>query len=165
MSCDIKDLNSNKAGYMLLEVMVSVLLVSTALIFLTARISQSIQGSSLSEEITVATRLAQGGAEWLKGWRDDVGWAEFEGGLMFMNNSSPVHMCWDADVPLTPGDFNASKTACPNYIDGLYSRRIDLVRGSDSIGEKVDYTVTVSWTSGRKPRTVTVSGEIRERST
>lgn len=161
-------------GYMLLEVMVSVLLVSTALIFLTARISQSIQGSSLSEEITVATRLAQGGAEWLKGWRDDVGWAEFITGPQFMSNASLVNMCWVTNVnlphalPFDDAKFHASKTnasTCPNTIDNLYARRINLVRDTDAIGTKVTYTITVSWTSGRKERDVIISGELRERAT
>lgn len=155
---------------MLLEVMVSVLLVSTALIFLTARISQSIQGSSLSEEITVATRLAQGGAEWLKGWRDDVGWAYFRDNANFMANSPIVGMCWPSE-PMDesgPNSFNSFKQAnhlndCPaGTIDNVYSRKILLERIDSST---IKYTVSVLWTSGRKERNVTISGEMKERQT
>lgn len=166
--------NKFNAGYMLLEVLVSVLLVSTALIFLTARISQSIQGSNLSEEITVATRLAQSGAEWVKGWRDDVGWNEFVTGTDFMANGSAVALCWVETgsmphaLPFNETQFNSSKTNntdCANTIDNVYSRRIELEKTSDAAGSFIKYTVIVKWVSGRQDRDVTISGEIRERST
>jgi type II secretory pathway pseudopilin PulG len=162
------------AGYMLLEVMVSVLLVSTALIFLTARISQSIQGSNLSEEITVATRLAQSGAEWVKGWRDDVGWNEFVTGTPFMANGSTLSLCWVTDnvnmphaLPFDETEFDSSKRPdCANTIDNVYSRRIELEKISDPLlGNHIKYKVIVEWVSGRQDRNVTISGEIFERQT
>jgi type II secretory pathway pseudopilin PulG len=174
MNYKFKNSQKHKAGYMLLEVMVSVLLVSTALIFLTARISQSIQGSNLSEEITVATRLAQSGAEWVKGWRDDVGWNEFVTGTDFMSNGTTLAMCWIETgsmphaLPFDETQFNSSKTNntnCANTIDNVYSRRIELEKTSDAAGSFIKYTVIVEWVSGRQDRDVTISGEIRERST
>lgn len=167
MNCDLKNLINDAAGYMLLEVMVSVLLVSTALIFLTARISQSIQGSNLSEEKAVATRLAQGGAEWLKGWRDDVGWAYFRDNGNFMADQPIVGMCWPNE-PMDESAFSGYKQAnptdnCPaGAIENLYSRKILLERIDPST---IKFTVTVLWTSGRKERNVSISGEIKERQT
>jgi type II secretory pathway pseudopilin PulG len=174
MNYKFKNSQKHTAGYMLLEVMVSVLLVSTALIFLTARISQSIQGSNLSEEITVATRLAQSGAEWVKGWRDDVGWNEFVTGTRFMANGSFVKLCWVKTVampyalPFNEDEFEGSRFTtqdCANTIDNVYTRRIELEKSSDAAGSFIKYTVIVEWVSGRQDRDVTISGEIRERST
>lgn len=157
----------HQLGYMLLEVMVSVLLVSTALIFLTARISQSIQGSSLSEEITVATRLAQGGAEWLKGWRDDVGWSalfltstEYFGIKIPLDGNSATY-CWDV-LPLNKNQLETAFGTCGSgeIIDGLYYRELTITRIDAS---RIKYEVNVSWKSGRKDRVTNISGELLQR--
>jgi hypothetical protein len=91
-----------------------------------------------------------------------------------MSNSSTLDMCWvetgsmPYSLPFDDAEFDASKTTnatCPNTIDNVYSRRIELEKKSDAIGNFIEYTVIVKWNSGRQERDVTISGEIRERST
>lgn len=145
-------------GYMLVEVLVAVTLISLVMVVVVARVSESIAANRLADERAVATRLATEAAEWLKANREDMGWA----GFMTASTLSPVNtsniLCWDK-LPLS-GLTSQTCAAQSVWGENQFDDRIVTLQWENA--NKINFTVSVRWKFGNRQETETLTGSLEK---
>lgn len=140
-------------GQTLIEVVVVAGMVMLVLVALVSGVVMSIANNRISKDRGLATRYAQEGIEWLRGWRDKIGWQPLRDELadgVYCVNALPETV--EGLQSLNPGDCGT------NVISGTeLSRSLEI--NAAGMG-RFDYTSTISWQAGSKVQEVVLTGRL-----
>lgn len=130
-------------GQTLVEVVAITGILVIVLVAMVAGVSRSVGQNQVSVDRTLATRLAQEPMEWVRFWRDRIGFTPLLSELVGGTNGTTVTYCL-VNLPKDEAGFrNLSTGACGanNTIDNIYWRELRVVNGVSEI----DLTSTVRW--------------------
>ena len=105
----------NNSGYLLLEIMVAVAMITMDLVAIVSTNRTSLRNSDVSKNQSVGTRYAQEGVEGVRRIRDQHGWRPFVNALNTIDSAPPP----------TSNNFWICLGTIPDYDDFLTSNSID----------------------------------------
>ena len=155
-----------ESGQTLLELLMVVGLMSLLLTMLVSMVTTSTARNRESERKVVATRLAQEGAEWIRGERDRLGWSEFLGQIGNTADWCLDDVANELSISYTPPIYvvNCPSDEVVNFISPKYFRRMILTRTPASIGvlEKYHISLEVNW-EGNNTQSVKLETDLYKR--
>lgn len=144
-------MQTTEKGQSMFELMVAISVTVIVLLGLISLSTLSIKNTSVSKDISLATRYAQEVIEYVRGVRDNLGWDNFASNY---SNYAGMQYC----VSNSPPDWsNSGSCGSDEYISStMFRRDVTLTTRGGSGGDIVDIDVTVSWdsTSGEKYATM-----------
>lgn len=146
----MKIMNHNyvRNGYLLIEVLISVVLIATTLTALVSLQRRSLSISDTSRNESVATRYAQESIEWIRKIRDEEGWIPFEQAL-----SPSKDFCLNQELEHTFTNFLSLPSDCTGQalLQQIFTRtmHITITAGQANIVSEV------SWQDGGRTHKTT----------
>ncbi|MES2668746.1 MAG: hypothetical protein V4644_03610 [Patescibacteria group bacterium] len=172
---------SHSYGFTLVETLVAITVILTALVGPLYAVQQSLSTSRSAREQLIASSLAQEAVEFVRGIRDSNyiyntnagGSRNWLAGLDGTQGAYTSVDCFQGDCVIDSTTNSASRTVSTLYLsagDNLYNQsggtltpytrtvRLEVVPGSTKfLGPEVKLTVTVSWSSRGQARSVVIS--------
>ena len=153
----------DSSGYLLVEILVAIAVVTVVATVMVNRITDSIAINQLAANRSTASRLAEEASEWMKGIYEEQGWVVFTDGINLLTNSSK-YACWQPGTTGMNGNtlpFNETVYISPSHwpvyngtalcssadadvISNLFSRQVVLTR-DPATPDQINYSVTVRW--------------------
>ena len=155
-------LAKSESGQSLVEVLVVAALLGLMLTAIMSVVVISVNNNRKIKVRSVATRLAQGGADWVRSSRDSLSWFEFD-----VMGGADADYCI-GDLSLGWGGYGNSACAPVGGLDDFsvgtndYTRQITFTfLGNDAFGDsRYSLDVSVSWIESGSTETITVSTNI-----
>lgn len=148
-----------KAGFSLMEILVVLFIVSTAMLGIVSLIIQNIQVQSINKNNLIASSLAQEGIELIRNVRD-VNW---KNGYDFDTNLSdgfyridyrggiPVYDSSAAKIYLKDGFYVHNSGSESGLTPTVFSRQISVVKLTSEIGQPLKIKSIISWIDHKRP--------------
>jgi len=153
----MKNNNHNKSNRMLgqglFELVVAMgigVLVMTSLVKL---ITVSIKNTTFAKNQSLATRYAQEGIEWIRGQRD-VSWS-----TLLTYSSDDANPTWCINTL----NWNTHSVCSSTISSTIFSRKLTLVKTSNSNVDLIEATVVVDWPDGNITHNSRVSIQLSNR--
>ena len=131
-----------------MEVLMVAGLMGVLMVILVGVSTTSINRNREAERRTVATRLAQEGAEWLRAERDRVGWLQLYSKLGSVQKEWCIDKFQDQLDDLSTGSCSSVKDKGGTKIPGDFTRT--LISGLDASGEFYRVVFRVDWGSNQQ---------------
>ena len=155
----------NQKGFGLLEVIISMLIVSIGLVGILSLASMSLKGSSLSRDRLIASGLAQEGIEIVRDVRkSNVNWSDWEWyGLIATSTSQSYRVQYDgADltIPYSGAYLRMNANGLYQYDSGvetLFKRKVTLTKNSF---REVKVEIEVEWDTRGQSHTLTAEDRL-----
>ena len=148
-----------KAGFSLMEILVVLFIVSTAMLGIVSLIIQNIQVQSINKNNLIASSLAQEGIELIRNVRD-INWKngddfdtnlsdgfyriDYRGGIPTYDNSA-------AKIYLKNGLYVHDSGSESGLTPTVFSRQIAVVKLTSEIGQPLKVKSIISWTDHNHP--------------
>jgi prepilin-type N-terminal cleavage/methylation domain len=148
-----------KAGFSLMEILVVLFIVSTAMLGIVSLIIQNIQVQSINKNNLIASSLAQEGIELIRNVRD----TNWKNGVDFDTNLSdgfyrtdyrggiPVYDNSAAKIYLKDGFYVHDNGGDTGLVPTIFNRQIAVVRLNTEIGKPLKVKSIISWTDHNHP--------------
>lgn len=165
-------MNAPMRGFTLVETLVAITVVVTAMVGPLYAVQQSLNASRTAREQLIASSLAQEGVEYVRGIRDNNYLYLFmypgsgRSWLFGVDGTGGSVNCITATCAVDPTQLTVSRTILPLYLDptGLYNQASSgtptpytrTVQLSAVSATEMLVTVTVTWTSKGQQRNVVV---------
>jgi type II secretory pathway pseudopilin PulG len=141
----------SQSGQTLLEILISLAIVTIVLVAIVSRATESIRNTNFSRNKVLAARFAQEGVEWAREQRDRMGWTDFEN-LISTVEGGDVTYC----VLVFSESLSCRLTSCSNITiapctgtigSTIFNREIRFIHvDPDALDQdRVTAQVTVSW--------------------
>lgn len=161
-------------GFTLVETLVAITVVVTAMVGPLYAVQQSLNASRTAREQLIASSLAQEGVEYVRGMRDSnylyvlANPGSSRSWLFGVDGTAGSVNCITAACVVDPTQNTVSRTIAPLYLSAtnlynqagsgtstIFTRRVQLTAVPGSVSEMV-VTVTVTWTMKGQARNVTI---------
>jgi len=148
-----------KAGFSIMEILVVLFIVSTAMLGIVSLIIQNIQVQSINKNNLIASSLAQEGIELIRNVRD-TNWKNgdnFDTNLsdgfyrIDYRSSVPVSEPLSAKIYLKDGFYVNDNGGDTDLTPTVFSRQIAITRLNTEIGKPLKVKSIISWTDRNHP--------------
>jgi type II secretory pathway pseudopilin PulG len=148
----MKSYLNEKKGQALLEIIISIAVVSIALVAIVSRAVEAVKNSNFARNQVLAARFAQEGVEWARAQRDQMGWTAFENLIVNIDHSPVTYCVLDLSENLSCRSYSCTSITiapCLSTIPGTpFTRQIRFtyVNPDATTEDRIDVQATVEWT-------------------
>lgn len=137
---------SDQKGQSLLEILISLAVVTLVLISVVSRATDAARNAAFSRNQVLSARFAQEGIEWARAQRDQMGWEAFE--ALIIAQALPVTYCV-LDISIDLASLSSGNCSAGSVITNtIFDREVVFNHENPDAADedRVDVVSTVSWT-------------------
>jgi type II secretory pathway pseudopilin PulG len=148
---------AKNGGFSLVELLVSIGVIVMVLVALTSGVSFAVKNTRYSKEKSLSVRHAQEAVEWVRNWRNIMGWRAFND--FYSLGSGPATLCLTS-LPKNQVEIQALDGECGTVrtiVGTNFRRQLTLTRID---AETVGIDVVMTWSDSGKDWSTKISSQI-----